>query len=168
MPNKQSTTPVKGTSRSLRRKTKSAGSKQIGRETDVSQKNRGGGPNASIRLKRAVGAELFYYIDFTTSQISTFYENAQYAIKIPCSYNIASGRPTYPSICLISATPSANGFSSESSTSFNRSLEESWASEIKTSLTSFVVLAQIPSPLEVVSRFSSTPQTILILERSLW
>jgi serine/arginine repetitive matrix protein 2 len=33
-----------------------------------------------------------------------------------------------PSIRLISATPSATGFSSEASTSFNRSLEESWAS----------------------------------------
>ena len=35
--------------------------------------------------------------------------------------------PPIPSIRLISATPSANGFSSEASTSFNRSLEESWA-----------------------------------------
>lgn len=37
------------------------------------------------------------------------------------------GQPI-PSIRLISATPSANGLSSEASTSFNCSLEESWAS----------------------------------------
>ncbi|KAF8814601.1 hypothetical protein BYT27DRAFT_7249906 [Phlegmacium glaucopus] len=36
--------------------------------------------------------------------------------------------PPIPSIRLISATPSASGLSSEASTSFNRSLEESWAS----------------------------------------
>ena len=36
--------------------------------------------------------------------------------------------PPIPSIRLISATPSATGLSSEASTSFNRSLEESWAS----------------------------------------
>jgi serine/arginine repetitive matrix protein 2 len=36
--------------------------------------------------------------------------------------------PPIPSIRLISATPSATGLSSEGSTSFNRSLEESWAS----------------------------------------
>lgn len=35
--------------------------------------------------------------------------------------------PPIPSIRLISATPSATGFSSEASTSLNRSLEESWA-----------------------------------------
>ncbi|KAF8959872.1 hypothetical protein BDZ97DRAFT_1666634 [Flammula alnicola] len=35
--------------------------------------------------------------------------------------------PPIPSIRLISATPSATGLSSEASTSFNRSLEESWA-----------------------------------------
>lgn len=36
--------------------------------------------------------------------------------------------PPIPSIRLISATPSATGLSSEGSTSFSRSLEESWAS----------------------------------------
>ena len=36
--------------------------------------------------------------------------------------------PPIPSIRLISATPSATGLSSEASTSFNRSLEASWAS----------------------------------------
>ena len=41
-----------------------------------------------------------------------------------------AGQPPIPSICLISATPSesANGLSSDASTSYNRSLEEAWAS----------------------------------------
>lgn len=39
-----------------------------------------------------------------------------------------AGPPPIPSIRLISATPSATGLSSEASTSFHLSLEESWAS----------------------------------------
>jgi len=37
--------------------------------------------------------------------------------------------PPIPSIRLITATPSASGLSSEASTSYNRSLEESWAQQ---------------------------------------
>jgi hypothetical protein len=39
--------------------------------------------------------------------------------------------PPIPSIRLISATPSATGLSSEASTSFSQSLEDSWASAPK-------------------------------------
>ena len=41
--------------------------------------------------------------------------------------NVQAGPINIPSIRLISATPSATGLSSDSSTSFNRSLEQSWA-----------------------------------------
>ena len=39
-----------------------------------------------------------------------------------------AGQPPIPSIRLITATPSATGLSSDASTSYNRSLEEAWAS----------------------------------------
>ena len=64
-----------------------------------------------------------------------FYEDAQYTIitfKIPCSYNTASGRPTYPfhpsHLCNSLSHQFVLSDSSEASTSYNHSLEESWAS----------------------------------------
>ena len=48
--------------------------------------------------------------------------------RTPATATPPQAGPPIPSIRLISATPSATGISSEASTSYNRSLEESWAS----------------------------------------
>ena len=48
--------------------------------------------------------------------------------RTPANATPPQAGPPIPSIRLISATPSATGLSSDASTSYNRSLEESWAS----------------------------------------
>ncbi|KAF8148662.1 hypothetical protein B0H34DRAFT_802878 [Crassisporium funariophilum] len=60
-----------------------------------------------------------------------------------------AGPAPIPSIRLISATPSATGLSSEASTSFSRTLEESWAS------------ASLPSPLAPKSSAADTRKRLV-------
>ena len=110
-----------------------------------------------------------------------FMKNTQYAIitfKIPQCYNSALGRSIilskslgqlypYPWLPNLMSNLTNAWFQSNQHLASCLLVAIRKRIEVKTSLMSFVVLAQIPLLPEMVSRFLSTPQMILILERLL-